>query len=130
MKAGLKVWEQLRLQSYPPHTIFLSQGVAPYLISPLEGIQKMGVSVEWALGCDVPCQDTSGFSAAVNVAKSADVVIVVVGLDESQERCVWGDGGKGEGGGGKGTERREREGEEEGGEGRGRGKEGSRRGKG
>ena len=90
----------------------------------------MGVSVEWALGCDVPCQDTSGFSAAVNVAKSADVVIVVVGLDESQERCVWGDGGKGEGGGGKGTERREREGEEEGGEGRGRGKEGSRRGKG
>ena len=114
MKAGLKVWEKLRLQSYPPHTIFLSQGVAPYLISPLEGIQKMGVSVEWALGCDVPCQDTSGFSAAVNVAKSADVVIVVVGLDESQERCVWGDGGKGEEGGGKGTERRER--------GRGRGK--------
>ena len=48
----------------------------------------MGVSVQWALGCDVPCQDTSGFSDAVNVAKSADVVIVIVGLDESQERCV------------------------------------------
>ena len=48
----------------------------------------MGVSVEWSLGCDVSCQDTSGFSDAVNVAKSADVVIVIVGLDESQERCV------------------------------------------
>ena len=48
----------------------------------------MGVSVEWSLGCDVSCQDTSGFSDAVNIAKSADVVIVIVGLDESQERCV------------------------------------------
>ena len=75
-------------QNYPPHTIISPQGVAPYLISPLEGMQKMGVSVQWALGCDVPCQDTSGFSDAVNVAKSADVVIVIVGLDESQERCV------------------------------------------
>ena len=130
MKAGLKVWEQLRLQSYPPHTIFLSQGVAPYLISPLEGIQKMGVSVEWALGCDVPCQDTSGFSAAVNVAKSADVVIVVVGLDESQERCVWGDGGKGEGGGGKGEGGRGRKEEKGKGKRKGEGERGKQEGKG
>ena len=70
----------------PENTHFnFSQGVAPYLISPLEGIQKMGVSVESAMGCNVACQDNSGFATAINVAKSADVVIVVVGLDEGQE---------------------------------------------
>jgi len=45
----------------------------------------MGVSVESAMGCNVACQDDSGFATAINVAKSADVVIVVVGLDEGQE---------------------------------------------
>ena len=37
-------------------------------------------------GCDVKCSSDSHFSAAVSAAKSADVVVVVVGLDESQER--------------------------------------------
>jgi len=46
----------------------------------------MGVSVESAMGCNVACQNDSGFATAINVAKSADVVIVVVGLDEGQER--------------------------------------------
>jgi len=46
----------------------------------------MGVSVESAMGCKVSCQDDSRFATAINVAKSADVVIVVVGLDEGQER--------------------------------------------
>lgn len=62
------------------------QGAAPYLISPLEGIQKLGVSVTQAAGCDVKCEDTSGFAAAVSAAKGAEAVIVVVGLDQSQER--------------------------------------------
>ena len=44
------------------------------------------MSVQWAMGCNVACQDDSGFAGAVNVAKGADVVIVVVGLDEGQER--------------------------------------------
>lgn len=46
----------------------------------------MGVEVEWALGCDVACGDSSGFTEAVQVAQSADVVIMVVGLDQGQER--------------------------------------------
>ena len=46
----------------------------------------MGVVVEWAFGCDVTCSDSSGFAEAVQVARSADVVIMVVGLDQGQER--------------------------------------------
>ena len=61
-------------------------GTAPYLISPLEGVQKIGASVTYVQGCDVKCSSDSGFSDAVNAAKSADVVVVVVGLDQSQER--------------------------------------------
>ena len=62
------------------------QGAAPYLISPLEGLQKLGVSVTQAAGCDVKCQDDKGFAAAVSAAKGAEAVIAVVGLDQSQER--------------------------------------------
>ena len=62
------------------------KGTAPYLISPLEGLQKIGASVTYVQGCDVKCTSDSGFSDAVNAAKSADVVVVVIGLDESQER--------------------------------------------
>ena len=62
------------------------KGTAPYLISPLEGLQKMGVSVTYEQGCDVKCSSDSGFTDAANAAKAADVVIVVVGLDEGQER--------------------------------------------
>ena len=50
------------------------------------GIQSVGVSVQWAFGCDVACSDSSGFAEAVQVAKTADVVIMVVGLDQGQER--------------------------------------------
>jgi hypothetical protein len=61
-------------------------GVAPYLISPLMGIQAMGVAVQWAFGCDVACPVSSGFAAAVAAAKTADVVVMVMGLDQGQER--------------------------------------------
>lgn len=61
------------------------KGTAPYLISPLMGLQKMGVSVTYAEGCDVSCGSTKGFSEALNIAKSADIVIAVVGLDGGQE---------------------------------------------
>jgi hypothetical protein len=61
-------------------------GTAPFLISPLEGLQKIGASVTYVQGCDVKCDSDSGFADAVNAAKAADVVVVVVGLDEGQER--------------------------------------------
>ena len=62
------------------------QGVAPYLISPLMGIQEAGVTVSWAFGCDVACSDSQGFAEAVTTAKAADVVVMVMGLDQGQER--------------------------------------------
>ncbi len=61
------------------------KGTAPYLISPLQG---MGVSVTYKQGCDVKCDSDSGFSDAVNAAKAADAVVMVIGLDESLERYV------------------------------------------
>ena len=64
------------------------KGTAPFLISPLEGMQKMGVSVTYEQGCDVKCSSDSGFTDAVNAAKAADAVVVVIGLDEGQERYV------------------------------------------
>ena len=64
------------------------KGTAPYLISPLEGLQKIGASVTYVQGCDVKCDSDSGFAEAINAAKAADVVVVVVGLDEGQERYI------------------------------------------
>ena len=63
-------------------------GNAPFLISPLEGLQKIGATVTYAQGCDVGCTSDSGFADAVNAAKAADAVVVIIGLDLSQERCV------------------------------------------
>lgn len=52
------------------------------------GIQKVaaGVTVTYSEGCNIACTDSSKFSDAVNTAKNADVVVMVIGLDESQER--------------------------------------------
>ncbi|XP_065828934.1 uncharacterized protein [Oscarella lobularis] len=59
-------------------------GTAPFLISPLMGIQKLGVNVTYVQGCDVKCSSTSGFADAVNLAKSSDVTVLVMGLDNGQ----------------------------------------------
>lgn len=64
------------------------KGAAPYLISPLEGMQKIGSSVTYSRGCDVKCANESGFPEAISAAKLADAVVVVIGLDLSQERYV------------------------------------------
>ena len=63
-------------------------GNPPFLISPLEGLQKIGASVTYAPGCDISCGSDAGFPDAVNAAKAADAVIVVVGLDGYHEGYV------------------------------------------
>ena len=55
------------------------------MISPLEGIKSVASDVTTAKGCDVKCTDDSGFKEAVTAAQNAQAVIVVVGLDQSQE---------------------------------------------
>jgi len=50
----------------------------------LEGIRrKLGNSakIEFAVGCDTKCEDTSGFKQAVEIAKGADFVVLTVGED-------------------------------------------------
>lgn len=61
-------------------------GKAPFLISPEQGIATYATQVDLQLGCkDVSCSNTIGFDAAVKAAAAADVTIVVVGIDQSQE---------------------------------------------
>jgi beta-glucosidase len=65
-----------------------SSYVTPYYsVSPRQGIEnKIGAEkVLYTRGCSINSQDTSGFSAAVNYASGADVVIYCGGLDQSQE---------------------------------------------
>jgi beta-glucosidase len=58
-----------------------------YAVSPQQGIENLlGSSrVDYVYGCDINSLDTSGFSIARNAALSADVVIFVGGLDDTQE---------------------------------------------
>ena len=64
------------------------KGTAPFLISPLDGIKLIATTVTSTEGCDVKCTDDGGFQEAVSVAQKAQAVIVVIGLDQSQERSV------------------------------------------
>lgn len=59
-------------------------GTAPYLVSPYEGFGKL-TTVNYEQGCDISGSSTSGFDAAVGAAKQSDAVVMVMGLDESQE---------------------------------------------
>jgi len=58
-----------------------------YSISPKEGLENLIGSnkVLYAKGCDISSTDTSGFAAAVNVARNSRFVIFVGGLDQTQE---------------------------------------------
>jgi beta-glucosidase len=51
------------------------------IVTVLDGIKKAapGASVSFAQGCDTSCTDTSGFGAATDAARAADVTVVVVG---------------------------------------------------
>lgn len=52
----------------------------------LEGLKSYVPTTSSAPGCiDVPCQTTDGFDEAVNVAKEADIVVVVAGLNLTEE---------------------------------------------
>lgn len=62
------------------------QGKAPYLISPVQGMQAFtSQEVTHVKGCDVACSSDSGFSAAVAAAKQANVTVLIMGLDQSRE---------------------------------------------
>ena len=51
-------------------------------------MKSIASNVTTAKGCDVKCTDDSGFKEAVTAAQNTQAVIVVVGLDGSQERYM------------------------------------------
>jgi len=61
------------------------QGVAPYLISPLMAARSAGFNVSFSPGTTISGTDTSGFAAAVAVAKVADAIIFAGGIDNTIE---------------------------------------------
>ncbi|XP_072987195.1 probable beta-D-xylosidase 6 [Typha latifolia] len=55
-------------------------------ISFLNGVQAYVPKTLFATGCvDVPCNSTDGFDEAINIAREADVVVVVAGLNLTEE---------------------------------------------
>ncbi|CAF1107156.1 unnamed protein product [Adineta steineri] len=64
-------------------------GNAPFLISPLLGFelitQSHSINISYAMGCKITDGDESGFAAAIELAKSSDIVIFFGGIDQSVE---------------------------------------------
>ncbi|CAE7576937.1 BXL6, partial [Symbiodinium microadriaticum] len=44
------------------------------------------VDVTYALGCDIDSSSTEGFNEALQAVGEADAVVLVMGIDQSQER--------------------------------------------
>mmetsp|Transcript_14059 Transcript_14059/g.21020 ORF Transcript_14059/g.21020 Transcript_14059/m.21020 type:complete len:324 (-) Transcript_14059:329-1300(-) len=61
-------------------------GPAPYIISPLEGLSREGVRTVYAKGCEVDSMNTDGIALAVEAVEESDAVVLVVGLNQSQEK--------------------------------------------
>ncbi|OAY76905.1 putative beta-D-xylosidase 6 [Ananas comosus] len=61
-------------------------GVPCNPISFLNGIQAYVPKLSFAVGCvDVPCNSTDKFEEAITIAREADIVIVVAGLNQTEE---------------------------------------------
>jgi beta-D-xylosidase 4 len=60
-------------------------GIAPYLHSPLFAAQQAGFSVAYAQGSDIYSDNTTGFTAALGIAKEADAIVYLGGIDDSVE---------------------------------------------
>ena len=61
------------------------QGIAPFLVSPFDGLSQAGFHAILSSGTTVSGNDTSGFASAVAAAKSADAIVFVGGIDETVE---------------------------------------------
>ncbi len=60
-------------------------GVAPYLHSPIYAAQQAGFSVAYAQGTDINSDNTTGFAAALAIAKVADAIVYLGGIDDFVE---------------------------------------------
>jgi len=60
-------------------------GIPPFLLSVQDGLEMYVSSVQYEQGVAMATSNTSGIAAAVSAAQSADVTVLVMGLDQSQE---------------------------------------------
>ncbi|KAG6843961.1 hypothetical protein H0H87_011383 [Tephrocybe sp. NHM501043] len=61
------------------------QGIAPFLVSPLQGAINAGYQATYVEGTGISNTATSGFAAAVSAAQAADAVIFAGGIDNTVE---------------------------------------------
>jgi xylan 1,4-beta-xylosidase len=62
------------------------QGIAPYLISPLQAFEEAGFDVSFTNGTQILGTDTSGFSEALDIAQNSDAIIFMGGIDVTVEQ--------------------------------------------
>ena len=56
-------------------------------ISPLEALNtQLPEKVSYAQGCEIDSADTNGFEEASRIVEESSAVMVLVGLDQSQEK--------------------------------------------
>lgn len=60
-------------------------GVAPYLISPLQAFEDTFQRVSYAQGTLISGSDGTGFTAAITVAQSSDIIVYMGGIDTTVE---------------------------------------------
>ena len=60
-------------------------GKAPFIIDVYTGLESYVSNITYQEGIPISSQNESGFPAAINAAKEADLTIMVMGLDQSQE---------------------------------------------
>jgi len=60
-------------------------GAAPFIVTPLQGAVTAGFRVQYAHGTDVGGTSDAGFKEAINIGKSADVIIFAGGIDHTIE---------------------------------------------
>jgi beta-D-xylosidase 4 len=60
-------------------------GVAPHLVSPLQGLMNAGFQVTFSMGTNTSSNDTIDFGDSIDVAKAADMIIFAGGIDETIE---------------------------------------------
>ncbi|KEQ99745.1 glycoside hydrolase family 3 protein [Aureobasidium subglaciale EXF-2481] len=61
-------------------------GQAPYIITPLQAAEANWDDVQYAFGTGVNGSNTTFFSAALDAARSADLIIYLGGIDDTIER--------------------------------------------
>ncbi|KAF7291729.1 Glycoside hydrolase family 3 protein [Mycena chlorophos] len=61
------------------------QGIAPFLISPLDAAQTARLKPTFAEGAAINTTDTSGFAAAMSAAEASDVILFFGGIDTTIE---------------------------------------------